>query len=148
MKIIALSAAEQAATGFTHRANISCANGDFTAAATTQTYTLMALAVGHLIRNAALRKVTDLAGGAVSAAVALVGKTGTTNAYCTSSDVFTGSTVYYKSGDGASFNQAGGEVHIATSALILTITTTTANVSTLTSGELNVFFSVTDLSKL
>lgn len=148
MKLFALSSAEQAASGFTHKAIINYAQGDFNAASTTQTYTLMNLAVGHLIRNAALRQVTPLSGGSVSAAVALVGKTGTTNAYCTSSDVFTGSTVLYKAGDGASFNQAGGEVFVATSALIVTVTTTTANVSTLTAGELHVWFSLYDLSRL
>lgn len=148
MKIIQLSQGERASSGFTHKANISYANGDFSEAATTQTYTLASLAVGDLVRNCALRKVTDLSGGSVSAAVALVGKTGTTNAYCTSSNVFTSSTVHYKAGDGASFNQAGGEVHIATSALIVTITTTTANVSTLTAGEIDVYFSICTLSNL
>lgn len=148
MTIQQLSQGEMARTGFTHKAVISYAGGDFTAASTTQTYTLATLASGDYIRNCALRKVTDLSGGSVSAAVALVGKTGTTNAYCTSSNVFTGSTVYYKAGDGASFNQAGGEIHIAASALIVTVTTTTANVSTLTAGELHVYYSLSNLSNL
>lgn len=148
MNIQQLSQGEAARSGFTHKAIISYALGDFTAASTTQTYTLATLASGHKIGNAALRCVTPLSGGSVSAAVALVGKTGTTNAYCTSTDVFTGSVIYYKAGDGASFNQAGGEIHIAASALIVTVTTTTANVSTLTAGELHVYFNLTLLSNL
>lgn len=148
MKITQLSDAEAAFSGFTHRANISFANGDFTTAGTTQTYTLANLAIGNRIANAAMRLITPLSGGSVSAAVCLVGKTGTTNAYCTSSDVFTGSTVLLKAGDGASFNQAGGEVFVATSALIVTVTTTTANVSTLTAGEFNVYFHLSDLTKI
>ncbi len=147
MKISVLSENEKAATGFTHKAIISYAQGDFSAAATTQTYTLSAIAVGQWIGNAMLKLVTPLSGGSVSAAVALVGKTGTTNAYCTSSDVFTGSSVLYKAGDGASFNQAGGEVFVATSNLLLTVTTTTANVSTLTAGELHVYYKLVDMTQ-
>lgn len=147
MKISVLSENEKAATGFTHKAIISYAQGDFSAAATTQTYTLSAIAVGQWIGNAMLKLVTPLSGGSVSAAVALVGKTGTTNAYCTSSDVFTGSSVLYKAGDGASFNQAGGEVFVATSNLLLTVTTTTANVSTLTAGELHVYYKLVDMTR-
>lgn len=147
MKISVLSESEKAATGFTHKAIINYAQGDFSTASTTQTYTLATLAAGQWIGNAALKLVTALSGGSVSAAVALVGKTGTTNAYCTSSDVFTGSTVLYKAGDGASFNQAGGEIFIAASALIVTVTTTTANVSTLTAGELHVYYKLVDLTQ-
>ena len=147
MKISVLSENEKAATGFTHKAIISYAQGDFSTASTTQTYTLSAIAVGQWIGNAMLKLVTPLSGGSVSAAVALVGKTGTTNAYCTSSDVFTGSTVLYKAGDGASFNQAGGEVFVATSNLLLTVTTTTANVSTLTAGELHVYYKLVDMTQ-
>lgn len=146
MKIQELSAVEMARTGFTHRANISYANGDFTAAATTQTYTLATLAAGHIVQNFAHRLITALSGGSVSAAVVLGGKTGTTNAYLTSTDVFTGSTVLAKAGDGASFNQAGGEAFVGASALILTLTTTTANVSTLTAGEIVVYFSLIQLT--
>lgn len=151
MKISVLNEQEKAATGFTHKAIIAynpvAALNDFTAAATTQTYTLATLASGSYIGNAALKLVADLSGGSVSAAVALVGKTGTTNAYCTSTNVFTGSTVFYKAGDGASFNQAGGEIFITSSALIVTVTTTTANVSTLTSGELHVYYKLVDMSQ-
>lgn len=149
MKISVLNESEKAATGFTHKAiiayNAVAALNDFTTASTTQTYTLAALAIGDYIGNAMLKLVTPLSGGSVSAAVALVGKTGTTNAYCTSSDVFTGSTVLYKAGDGASFNQAGGEVFVATSNLIVTVTTTTANVSTLTAGELHVYYKLVSM---
>lgn len=148
MTIQELGQPEMARTGFTHKAVISYALGDFTAASTTQTYTLATLASGHRIVDAALRMVTPISGGAISAAVALVGKTGTTNAYCTSTNVFTGSVLYYKAGDGASFNQSGGEIHIAASALILTVTTTTANVSVATAGELHVYFSLSQLSNL
>ncbi len=148
MKIYALSAAEQAATGFTHRANISFANGDFTAAATTQTYTLATLQSGHLIDKLAHRLVTALSGGAVSAASITAGKTGTVNAYLTATDVFTGSAVGSKAGDGASFNQAAGDAFSGASALVVVLTTTTANVNALTAGEFNILFRLIDLAKL
>lgn len=151
MKISVLNEQEKAATGFTHKAIIAynpvAALNDFTTAGLTQTYTLATLPVGSYIGNAALKLVTPISGGTIATAVALVGKTGTTNAYCTSSDVFTGSTVLYKAGDGASFNQAGGEIFIAASALIVTVTTSVGNVSAATAGELHVYYNLVDMTK-
>lgn len=148
MTIQELGQPEMARTGFTHKAVISYALGDFTAAALTQTYTLATLAALDRIGDAALRMVTALSGGAVATATAEVGKTGTTNQYCTATNVFTGSAVFGKAGDGAGFNQAGGEVHIVASALIVTVTTTVANVAALTAGELHVYFKLHRLSNL
>lgn len=148
MKIQALSNSEAAASGFTHRAVISAADGDFSAAAGSQTYTLASLVAGHRIKDAALKVVTPVSGGAISAATAVLGKTGTTNAYITSADVFTGTAVKAKAGDGASFNQAGGEAFSAASALILTLATTSANVNAATAGELHVLFSLFQLNDL
>ena len=108
MKILTLSNEEADLSGFTHKAIISSTpdaantSGDFTAAATTQTYTLATLFAGHLIAAAAYKVVTFLSGGAVSAATLQVGFTGTTNGFITATSVFTAGTAFV-SGGGASF---------------------------------------------
>ena len=141
MTIQQLSIEEQARYGATHKAVISYANGDFTAAATSQSWTLAALVAGHKIANAFLRVPTLLSGGSVSAASVTVGDTGTANAFITATDVFTGGVIA-KAGDGAGFNQAGGKMYVSASNLVVALGTTTANVSTLTAGELDVYFSL------
>ncbi len=139
-----LSSQEKNETGYSHKAVISASRGDFTAAATTQTYTLAPLPVGTYVKDAAYRCQTFLTGGAVTAATVQLGKTGTANAYVTPTSVFTGGTAY-KAGDGASFNQAGGEAHNSASSLIATVTTTTANVSALTAGEIHLFVKLVNM---
>lgn len=149
MRNIRLSAEETRQTGFTHKWIISFADGDFTAAAVTQTYNLMdPLPAGHVVKDFALRRITLLSGGAVATATVQAGKTGTVNAYLTASDVFTGSAIVVKGGDGASFNQAGGDGISAASALVAVVTTTTANVAALTAGEFHLFATLVDLAKL
>lgn len=49
MKTLKLSNEEAAVTGFTHKAILSYADGDFSAAAVTQSYTLDTLAVGQIV---------------------------------------------------------------------------------------------------
>ena len=63
MKLTELGVEEMARTGFTHKAVISYANGDFSAAALTQTYNLGAVVpIGTIVDNAACRLVTAVAG--------------------------------------------------------------------------------------
>lgn len=140
MKIIELGIEEMARTHFTHKAIISYANGDFTAAATTQTYNLgPAIAAGEVVDNAAFRIVTAVSGGAISAATLQVGYTGTTNGLITATSCFTGTAGAISAG-GAGLNQANGVAFAAASQLVAVLTTTTANVSVATAGELHVFW--------
>ena len=148
MKIQELGIHEIARTGFTHKAIISFANGDFTAAALTQNYDFATLAAGLMVTAMASRLVTALSGGAVATAVFVAGDTGTTNGYLTSTNVFTGSTVPNKAGDGALLNQAGGKAYVGADTLRLTITTSVANVVALTAGEIHVYFTLFDANKL
>jgi len=148
MKITTLTNEETIKTGFTHKAVISYAQSDFSAATTTQTYTLAPITAGMKIGNAGLRLVTVVAGGAIASAAVTVGKTGTTNAYVTSTDVFTGSTVVFQAGNGASFNQAGGDGFASSSSLVAVITTTTGNVSAATGGEFHIYWNQSDPTKL
>ncbi len=141
MQVYELSEQEMARNGYTHKAIISYAQGDFTAAATTQTYTLYSAPAGTIVADFSYRTPTLLSGGAVSACTLQAGKTGTTNGYITATSVFTGGTTV-KAGDGALFNQAGGDGLAAAIDLVAVITTTTANVVALTAGEIHIFFKV------
>lgn len=148
MKVTKLSDAEAAFSGFTHKVNISFANGDFTAAALTQTYTPLTTTAGQRIKDAAIRLITPVAGGAIATASATFGKTGTANQYITATDVFTASAIVTKAGDGAGFNQGPGEGFAAAVALIIVLTTTTGNVVAATAGEFNVYFSLADITRV
>lgn len=141
MQVYELSEPEIARNGYTHKAVISYAQGDFTAAATTQTYTLLTTALQSVVKDFAYRTVTLLSGGSVSACTLQAGKTGTTNGYITATSVFTGGTTI-KGGDGALFNQAGGDGIAAATAIVAVITTTSDNVVNLTAGEIHLFFKV------
>lgn len=148
MRIEELSEQEKAKSGgFTHRALIAFSLGDFTAGATTQVYNLRTSApAGTVIQGAAFRVDKALLGGAISAATLQVGKTGTANAYITATSIFTGGT-FYKAGDGASFNQAGGDALTTATNIIATVTTTDANVSAATQGEFIILLKLVDLNQ-
>lgn len=147
MKLYLLTEQEKSGGPYTHKVVISKADGDFTAAGLTQTYTLLTAPVGTVVTNAAVRAVTFLSGGSVSAATIVVGKTGTTNAYVASYSVFTGGTAI-KAGDGASFNQAGGDGLSTAIDLVCVLTTVTDNIVNLTAGEIHIFLRLTDITKL
>lgn len=108
---------------------------DFTAAATTQSITLTTLSPGDVVEGLVLIEApTFLSGGSVSAATASIGVTGTATQFTAAANVFTGGTAYTVSG-------ASVPPYVATSsiAMICAITTTTANISTLTAGELIIY---------
>jgi hypothetical protein len=147
MKIQQLDTLEMAKYGATHKAVISFADGDFTAAATSQSYTIAALGARDKIANVFTRVPTFLSGGAVSAAAIVVGDDDDADGFVTTSSVFTAG-VNGRAGDGAYFNQAGGRVYTGAKSLIVALTTTTANVSTLTAGEIHVFFSLSNIGNV
>ena len=147
MQIQQLSIEEQARFGATHKAVISFALGDFTAAATTQSFTLAPLVAGHKISAAFVRVPTLLSGGAVSAATITVGDGSAAAGYVTSTNVFTGG-VQNKAGDGTLFNQAVGKMYTGADNLVVALTTTSANVVALTAGEINVYFSLAQVTGL
>lgn len=149
MKTLRLTNAEAAATGFTHKAVISAADGDFSAAATSQTYALHTLAVGEIVRNVGRKTATRLSGGSASACTAQVGDGSTANLFTTAQSVWgANSPIDYQSGDGAGFNQAGGTAITTAATLTLTLTSTGANISTITAGEIHIYFSIADLTQL
>lgn len=153
MKIIELGIEEMARTGFTHKAIIQAAvqigqtTGDFTAAATTQTYNLgPVVPLGAIVDNCAVKVVTALSGGAVSAATIQVGYTGTTNGFIAATTVFTGATTPIVAA-GADLASTPGKGFTAATQLVAVLTTTTANVNALTAGELHIYWRQKDPTK-
>lgn len=141
MKLIELGVEEIARYGFTHKAVISFAEGDFTAAALTQTYNVgPAIGVNDVVDNAALRVVTAFAGGAVATATLSFGFTGTVAGFIAATNVFTGAVLGTTAGAGASLANAPGASFAAASQLVAVLTTTVANVNALTAGEAHIYF--------
>jgi hypothetical protein len=149
MKVYALSNDEAARSGFTHKAILSYAQGDFSAAAVSQTYALHAIPAGSVLQNIARRLVTNLSGGAASAVTSQVGDGSTANLYLTAQSVLSGATpIAGQAADGAGFNQAGGAAINSATTLTATLTATGANISTLTAGEIHYYWKQVDLTKL
>lgn len=148
MKLQELGMHEMARSGFTHKAIISAEQGDFTAAALSQVFNLAALVAGWIVGKASLRLVTPLAGGAIATATASVGDVNSAGGFITTSDIFTGSTVPIKNGDGAYLAQAGGKAYIGAETLQVAVVVTGGNVNTATEGEIHVYFSLFKLADL
>lgn len=147
MKTLTLSNEERARTGFTHKAILSYAAGDFSAAATTQSWTLFTTAAGDIIKDAARKNVTSLTVTGASAAAFILGDGDDDDGYLVTGSSLTGaSPVAYQTGTGALLATAGGKVFVAAGALILKLTTTDANVAATTAGEIHVYFKVASLS--
>jgi hypothetical protein len=148
MKTTILSDQETRQSGFTHKFTIP--STALTAGATSQAITLTALPAGSLITNAAWRLKTNFAGGASSALTLQVGVTGNADAMIAPASVLNGDTpiaVTSATGDMSDENKFGLPVAAATN-VIATFTATGANVSTLTSGEVDVFIAVANLASL
>jgi hypothetical protein len=148
MKTTILSDQETRQTGFTHKFTLTTA--DLTTAGVSQAITLTGLLAGMLITNAAFRLKTNFAGGASTALTLQVGVTGNADAMIAPASVLHGDTpiaVSSATGDMSDENKFGLPVAAATNALA-TFTATGANVSTLTSGEVDVFLAVANLADL
>lgn len=127
--------------------------GDFTAAASTSDEIdlfadITAAALGRLgqsgdfpanvwinVAPPYIRRITAFAGGAVSACTAEVGDTGDPNGLVTATNVFTGASAGIVTTPSAAEYGARFEAAYAPT---ITLRTTTANVSVLTAGELEV----------
>lgn len=107
-----------------------------TAAATTVVNTIYRVkSAKEIIHRVVLVRDTDLAGGSVSAATVIVGKSGSTNKYLTSTDVFTGAANGWA--NAVLGTVAGAEV--GGTEITATVTTTTANTTDLTAGQLTFY---------
>lgn len=146
MKTLKLTTEESARTGFTHKAIISYAQGDFTAAATTQSWTLFTTAAGDIIKDAARKNVTNLAITGATTGGFILGDGDDDNGYLVTASSLAGATpIAYQTGDGALLALTGGKVFTAAGALILKLTTDATSAAT-TAGEIHVYFKVASLS--
>ena len=146
MLITRLSNEEVLASGFTHKAVLSFAQGDFSAAATTQSFALFAPAASQIIDRAARRNAANLVSATATALVGILGDDDDDDGFLTSKSLLTGATpIVAQAGDGALLNQACGKVYNAAGALTFKLTSTTDNINTVTAGEIHVFFRVIDL---
>lgn len=148
MKIIEFGVEEMARIGFTHKAIISYALGDFSAAALTQTYNLgPTVPANAIVDNCAVKLVTVVAGGAIASATIQVGYTGTTNGFIAATSVFTGATAGAIAAAGADLASTPGKGFTAATQLVAVLTTTTGNVSAATGGEFHIYWRQKDLTK-
>jgi len=148
MKTFTLTNEEAAKTGFTHKAIISYANGDFTAAATTQSWTLFTTAAGHIIKDAARKIVTNLAITGATTGGFILGDGDDDDGYLTSASALGGATpIAYQTGAGALLANTGGKVFTSAGSLILKLTTDATSAAT-TAGEIHVYWKVADLTKV
>jgi len=146
-----LSTQEVAQTGFTHKFTVT--HEDLTAAATTETVTLTGLTRGMLITNAAFNLVTPFDGGATSELTLQVGwdtvnadPNGLIDAVSVHADA---TEILVGDATGAAFAtlRTGRPVVAAQNATAL-FTATDANVSVLTTGEVDIYLAIADLAKL
>jgi len=113
-------------------------SSDFTAAATSQTITLLALNIGDIVLNhSALFVKTAVTGGAVSAMTASLGVTSATTRLLATVDVFTNAVAA-----GGTFTSAAVDSYATIAAsknLLLTMASTGGNMSAITAGELWIY---------
>jgi hypothetical protein len=122
------------------------------AGATTQEFDLHTAFPSHLfpegvlIHGCVLRLVTAFSGGAVSACVASVGDTGNADEWIDAQDVFTGASAVPESdtADTDAVSAIAPGVYENAYIPTLTLDTTSANVSALTAGSLEIFFLLSD----
>lgn len=143
---------EAAKTGFTHKFVLTYA--DFSTAGLSLAVPLIAYTAGTAITKAAYKLVTAFDGGATSTGTLIVGHNGATTDDADSLIASTvvhvdGTEVFYGLGTGAAFAaNATGYVALDAGNIEATLTTVDANTSALTQGEVHVYLSVTDLTKI
>jgi hypothetical protein len=131
-----------------YKAVISFANGDFTAAATTQSFTLFSFLANHVLDGIWRRNVTNLAITGSTSGTLIVGDDDDDDGFLVSKSVLDGATpIDTQTFDGAYGNQAGGKAYTAAKSLIAKFTTD-ATMAVTTAGEVHIFYRVRDLSKL
>lgn len=143
MKINKLNLQEMAATGFTHVAKITYSDLVATAA-TTQTLALYpqtgAANAATLIQRVAARVVTPFAGS--TTLTVQVGDTGDTDRYLAASDAMAAAETGY------GILPATGPDVLAGTLILGALFTGGANLTTLTAGEVHIYFAAVDLQAL
>lgn len=129
--------------GQAYNASTKVWGSDFTAAALTQDYTLFTPAAGDIVAypSAVIYNTDAVLGGSVASATALLGiVAGTTGVFVAAGSVFTANQTLGPITTDSATTAGMVKVFNGTSDILnLRVTTTTANVSTLTSGVILVY---------
>ncbi len=154
MKLLKLSAEETRESGFTHKAAITFADLVATAATTKALTVFSGLVAGFLVRNAAFRLVSGFVGASVTNLTLELGWNGATsddpNGLIESVELATaGTEILAGDATGAAFaTKRTGFAPQEAATLEALFTATGANLTALTAGEVHVYLTVSDLSKL
>lgn len=156
IQVVQLNAAEQARTGgFTHKAIITYAEVAAIAGVTTAgAIALMPYTAGTAFQAAAYKLVTGFAGTSITNLTIEVGWNGAStddpNGLIEASEIATaGTEINYLLANGAAFaTKLSGYVALDAGNIEATFTSTGANLSVLTSGEIHVYLAATDLTKI
>jgi len=146
MKIDQLGTQDMARTGCTHVAVISFGQGDFSAAATSQTYTLDTLATGDAILwpTAFVYVKTAIAG--ITTPTIVVGHAGDTDFCVASQSIATADRILAPVAVSAA---AGGSFNGATNtSFVAVITSGSENWTAATAGEIHIYFKLIEAAAL
>ncbi len=152
MKIFELSNAQSAATGFTHRFEITYA--DLTTAGAAHTLSLMAYTAGKGITGAAFKLVTGWVGASVTALTIIVGWNGASvdddNGIFTALELCeAGTEIDFADANGAAFaTLRTGFFPVEAGTYEAVFTATGANINVCTAGEIHLYLRVVDLAKV
>lgn len=147
MKVYPLNDNERAATGFTHRINLTHEDLTETTANTAQTIAIFTLAAGDVVKDAALAVTTpfeDASDNTLNTTTVIVGDGDDDDQYITSTEVnVNGSEVKYKAcaADAQLAYTAADTVDIIFGSMAA------KSLSDIDTGELDVFLSVVSLPK-
>jgi len=146
MQVYELPIETKASTSFTHKVILT--NADFTAAAATQTFSLLPVAAGSVISNAAHKLVTPLVSsdGTLTSAAYTLGNTATATSIMSSTEVLgTATEVVNK----AMTVTAPVAITAADQFVVAAFTATTAKLlSSVTAGEIHIYLQVVDTNKI
>jgi len=154
MTITKLSAEETRESGFTHKAAIKYTDLNTTAALTATLVLLSGMVAGFLVRNAAFRLVSGFVGASITTLTLKVGWNGATvdddDGLIAAASVLTAnSPILAGDATGAAFaTLRTGFAPQESAAIEAVFTAIGANLTALTAGEVHVYLTVSDLSKL
>lgn len=138
MQVTPLPNETRAATGFTHKINLTFA--DLTTAGLSQAINLLPVLSGWLILRAAYRLRTNFSGGAATSLTASLGDAGSATRFLAAQSIWGAATPIAAAGSNTFFAYTGAEN------FRITFTSVGANLNTITAGSIDVYVAAVELS--